>query len=385
MPPPSKGYDEWNQMVAGHFFNPAMEGREVIMLCDKETLEGVAREHDTSFEHFVFVVKEGPEFLRGSSHLDVFEMAHRSYNHWRDRNLPGTFPPYVAYLALFIYAATVDGDYNPNAYYPKLANIVGDAEPSSMCRRFSKIDALWKDLERWSQDDMGEGLGRFSARQHGGYVHVGWVYSQTLISVSERKRLPRFFLKAKLDPNDPPSEQSLLSYILNNQQFFNPRTIRLIEPGQSQELAMAVVGLVRSELADWDGGIPHDLVGESTPSWNAYARVCLGEELGVARSHLRLRVNLDLRDFPEEPLEMRALGPDEKTASEEIFTCSLANQYGWSTPLRRIGSSSRGVFEAAALDWRKGLSFVEVTGEMQAEFKSASVRNVPARKPKRAV
>ena len=64
---------------------------------------------------FLTVVKDGPPWAYSQS---ICQCALQAYMNWRNREVH--FPPYIAYLGLFVLAGGADGDFSPNAYYPRL-------------------------------------------------------------------------------------------------------------------------------------------------------------------------------------------------------------------------------------------------------------------------
>ena len=107
-------YLEWNDRLAEYFFPPAKAGRKVHLFATHELIERLGQASADGFENFVEAVKAGPSWARRSGHC---QRALEATDGWRARGLP--FPPYIAYLALFVIAAGLEDDSPPHAYYPR--------------------------------------------------------------------------------------------------------------------------------------------------------------------------------------------------------------------------------------------------------------------------
>ncbi|NIA11705.1 MAG: hypothetical protein GWP10_18780 [Nitrospiraceae bacterium] len=158
-------YIEWNDLIARKFFNENMAGREVLLYVNEDTINQIGGEAGADVEDFIQSVKVGPDWIYGK---ELCQKALQSYRGWRIKHLE--YPPYIAYLALFVLAATRGGDYDPKAYYPRLRALLGEPDGSGTLLHFDSMAKLWKDLEKWSTEDKHEELGRFIARIRGGKV-----------------------------------------------------------------------------------------------------------------------------------------------------------------------------------------------------------------------
>ena len=118
------------------------------------------------------------------------------------------YPPYLAYLALFVLAGGHEGTFDPRSYYPRLWELLdepGTGTPPS----FDRMLELWDDLERWSVHDCQGDLGIFEARIVGGKIHIGLPLAQTVLTESERSALPSVFAAAGLEAGSLPSDREL--------------------------------------------------------------------------------------------------------------------------------------------------------------------------------
>ena len=193
-------YIQWNDLIARYFFNEGMAGKEVILFANIDLINEIGRSYGEGFDNFVQKSIEGPE----SIYIRSDNICHKAYSTYLlGRRKRFAYPPYIGYLALFVCAATREGDYEINSYYPRLKDIVEDNTDTNMSACFTKIDQLWDDLQQWSQVEKGDMLGKFRKTRRGNLAHVGLIYAQTVMSEEERKKLPVIFSKANLDPTDP--------------------------------------------------------------------------------------------------------------------------------------------------------------------------------------
>ncbi|RZN33525.1 MAG: hypothetical protein EFT35_10605 [Methanophagales archaeon ANME-1-THS] len=349
-----------------------MAGREVLLYVNKEIIEQLGSEAGAGVGDFLRCIKEGPSWIREH---EVCSKAWRLYVDWKQkRDLE--YPPYIAYLAFFTLAATVEGDFVPWAYYPRFWTLLGEAGEEGAPPDFYKMGRLWEDLEKWSTEDKNEDLGRFIARIRGGYAHVGRPLSQTLLSDKEREYLPLIFDEAELDPTNSSvlhfSRWILLNYGKNK---LEKRTLRLLEPAQDDNIDMtnALVEFVLDELAEWDGSVPDiELPPESKPTPTQSKiprtglRICL-EELdrvsGRITATLRIKAN---RPFPDNGLNFEYGG--------QILSCQETFPPNWSTKLMNINMQPNQPFNATTIDWSYGVTFEDKKNKWRASLKGAPVR-----------
>lgn len=169
-------------------------------------------------------MKQGPSWVKKHG---VCQRAYECLQDWRARD--SAFPPYVAYLGLFVLAAGHHGDFHPISYYPRLRELLSeDPEQTGMYSGFGHMYELWDDLETRVNDNRNEELGRFRAHIQGNKIHIGLPLSQTLFSNQEIGLFPTLFENAQLDPLAPPTDVELISII---RQFgigrLRPATLRM--------------------------------------------------------------------------------------------------------------------------------------------------------------
>ncbi len=367
-------YLNWNDRIAAHFFNEDMAGREVLLYVTREVIEAIGVGDDAGLQDFVEAVKEGP---RNSSPGNVCEKALDLY--WSFRVNRQGYPPYVAYLALFTYAGTIEieGYFEDKAYYPRLYKTLGEPIATGSYPSFSHMHSLWEDLERWSKEDKGEQLGRFTFRRRGGWVHVDIPRSQLVLSDEERAHLPLIFYEASLDPVDPPSDLALIVALrYYGQKLLSARTMKLVEPYNvgSRELLAALLDFMLEELANWDGTEPEwpggsPLTGQppSAPREAAVSmRICIeniDKFLRTVDCRLRIKTN---RQIPEGGLFLDYNG--------STYTCAESREPGWTTRVKKEDTFPSTYFDASGLDWTKGATFEDHENNWVVRFKGEPVR-----------
>jgi len=356
-------YIKWNDLIARKFFNENMAGREVLLYVNEDTINQIGAEAGAGVEDFIQSVKVGPDWATKS---DICQKALQSYRGWRIKHLE--YPPYIAYLALFVLAATRGGDYDPKAYYPRFWELLGELDSSGTPIHFDRMGELWKDLEKWSTEDKHEELGRFTARIRGGWVHVGRPLSQTLLSDDERNYLPLIFSEAELDPTDTPSDAVIRRVLLRyGKNGLEKRTLKLLKgtQGDSSEMVNALIDLVLNKLVEWDGRVDlHTTSGSDHTTSQVGLRIYLklNRASGTIASTLRLKTN---RPFPDNGLEFEYDG--------QIFSCreTVPN---WSTKLTNTNTRPQRPLDAATVNWSTGARFEDKENKWRAHLKGADVR-----------
>jgi hypothetical protein len=360
-------YFEWNDLIARRFFNNEMAGREVLVYVNKEMIEQLGMAAGADVEDFIQCIKVGPDWIENGG---LCQKALKLFSNWRDYELE--YPPYIAYLGFFVLAATIEGDFNQKAYYPRFWDLLGEIDKSGTPQQFGKTEMLWEDLEKWSTEDKHEEWGRFTARIRGGMKHIGRPLSQTLFSDSERKYLPLIFDEAELDPTDNPSDEVMTRILLKRgENRFAKRTLRLLDSIQTEnaEMKNALIEFVLDELTEWDGSLPDLLLDNQYSSQprlqnsRVGLRICLELDKfsGMVTSTLRLKVN---RPFPDDGLNFEYQG--------EVYSCVETAPPNWSTKLKGVHPSQP--FDATTIDWSNGAKFEDKENKFIARLKANQVR-----------
>ncbi|HHT9159009.1 MAG TPA: hypothetical protein ACFYEH_04020 [Candidatus Brocadiaceae bacterium] len=358
-------YLEWNNRLAKYFFNEEMAGREVLLYVDKKTINTVG-EGLGDVDSFLQHVKNGPPWV---TRQGLCQKALQAYEGRRERGLD--YPPYIAYLALFVLAGDTEGEFSPHAYYPRLRSLLGDVVETGQLPSFNRMIELWDDLEKWSKEDKNEELGRFTARVRGNWIHIGLPLSQMLLSHDEREKLYVIFNQAELDPTDIPAVDTIkrkMLYYGNQGHLLEKRTLKLLEANDSENMVLknALLEFVLDELAEWDGTVPeiqHE-DKEFPKEAKTGLRICLNIDnvSNRVKSYLRFKTN---KSIPDTGLNFQ--GSDYSG----ILTCFETNA-NWSSPLKDQAASQR--LDASSIDWLRGFYMKDPENNWHTKLKGSSVR-----------
>ena len=344
------------------FFREDLAGRQVFLFVTAEVLDQVASRFSLDHTDFIRAIAGEPGSIEASQ---VAQRAVRLCATGRWRNSPTVvYPPYVAHLCLFVYAAATDEaeDLAGHSYYPRLRRILELPENEGSLAGFQELsDRVWTDLEEWSVHDMGGDLGVFRRRVFGKQRHVGVPRSQTLVTESEIENLPNAFASGMLDPASPPSDRLLAATI---EQFcdLKAKTRKILSRATSDDMRRALLDVVRDELLAWDGVVP-SRGGEGGEDSEAYGSVliCIEADAGNARGHSFLRCSIGA-DYPIDGIELVGLAAG-------ICACKEM-----SSPISTRIKVEGDTFSAAALDWTDGLDLRCADVGWRLRSRSASIR-----------
>ncbi len=359
---PVATYLRWNDRLAAHFFGPEMAGHQVYLFATGTLISDLGSSFGASAEDFFATVKQGPPW---TTREGLCQKALQALHEWRRKSLP--YPPYIAYLALFVLAAGTEGEFAPHAYYPRLRHLLGYPE-GSMLPSYERMLELWDDLEQWSTVDKRGELGIFKARIVGNWIHVGLPIAQTILTEHDRKALPQIFTQAGLDPTFRISTEELVKALrTHGAGILGARALRLLETHIDEELFKVLLDTIAEELSEWDGQLDEPAsAAASAPRVQAVMRLCLSDVDLVARqvrSTLRFKLN---REFPEGRLILASSDTPSQFWSEE----SVAQ--GWSNHLHNVGADIPA--DAAEFDWVDGLTLRDERLGWQFRFPGRSVR-----------
>jgi hypothetical protein len=244
-------YLAWNDRLAAYFFKPEAVGKRVHLSVASSVIEDIGQSANDSRDDFVTAVKTGPPWV---TRQGICQKALQSMTDWRRRNLQ--YPPYVGYLAFFVLAAGLEGDFAPHAYYPRLRTLLDEAPAAGQYPSFDRMLELWDDLERWANEDKRGELGQFQADIAGGWINVGIPVAQVILSEQERQRLHTIFAEAGLDPTSSPSDEQFAALLLaRGHHRLRPRTLQLLQtPAQGNaDIRDLLISTALEELREWDG------------------------------------------------------------------------------------------------------------------------------------
>lgn len=330
-------YLKWNNSIAAHFFKNEMAGRSVHLYVTEELITDIGQNYGADFSDFIEAIKTG---LPGAKRKGLCVKAWETQENWR-RELD--YPPYIGYLALFVLAAGIEGDFATHSYYPGLRTLLGEEPNTGGYPSFDRMSKLWEDLEKWSNEDKSGELGIFNSHSVGKRKHIGLPIAQTLLTEKERRALPAIFAAADLDPISYPNEGAIARLLASHgrKQLYK-RTLSLLkETGESDELRQALLEWIIDELRAWDG------TAEDSGKTQIYGllRLCCKHDSTAKRATFSLRCNTK-QEFPEDGLLLFLAD------NSQSFSC-YEDSGGWSSPL--ISESDGKPLVASEFDWLKGL------------------------------
>lgn len=333
-------YLKWNDLIASHFFKPEMAGRAVHLYATEELIADLGQSGGADFQDFIEAIKIGPPWVRRQK---ICQKALQSMETWRSRGV--RYPPYIGYLALFVLAAGIEGDFAINSYYPRLRTLMDEEPSGGQYPSFSRMLELWDDLERWSNEDKFGELGIFNINIAGSRIHVGIPIAQTLLTEEELKALPAIFALADLDPTSPPSEDAIARLLAKHgRKHLLKRTLRLLEEtSDSDSLRQALLERIVDELRRWDGTA--ELSIEDGTQVYGFLRLCCKIDSIAGRATMTMRCSTK-HEFPEHKLLLFL------NNNSDSFSCDDYGN-GWSSPI--ISELDGKNVDSSKFDWCQGL------------------------------
>jgi hypothetical protein len=271
-------YLEWNNILANHFFFPENAGKDVHLYLTKNDIINLARPHfagETESEiwnNFVSAICSGLPGATGNiiakakyaySKNNLLKARKQDGSHLEIDGVTVIFPPYIAYLIFLILPLieVENNDFRANNYYGKLNQFlsanninqnIGTTDFSS-----NNTNKLWKDLEKWANDDKNGDLGLFRVNNftNSSWIYVGKVFSQCVIPPKAIKRLPDFFLQSGMIPDSVYSNGEFLNYLkqYGSSLLHLPNNIINIIAKDSDELGQTIIGIIKREYTKWTG------------------------------------------------------------------------------------------------------------------------------------
>jgi len=332
-------YLQWNQLIASHFFYPNMAGKNVYLYVTQELIIGLGQDTGVGFSDFINAVKTGFRIKRQSEGICKDAL-------WSMKlRIDKQYPLYIGYLALFVLAAGVDGEFATHAYYPRLRELLGESNATGTYPDFGEMWQLWKDLERWANEEKSGELGVFTCRSIGKQKHIGLPLAQTLLNEKERRDLPYIFSVAGLDPVTLPSGEMIASLLVKHgNNHLRNRTLELLKTSATDELKQTLLEIIIDEMHDWDGYVEDS--SSSTGQVYGSLSLCCRIDQSAGRTDFTLRCRTK-REFPENGLTLE-LGELDNNQS---FSCEEYPD-GWSSPITTTKGQS---LDASSLDWARGV------------------------------
>jgi hypothetical protein len=261
-------YFEWNDHIAGLFFNPANGGKNIHFYLTKLDLIKHSRHFfsvtsdDEIWDDFINAIKYDQKVdnnlpIPHSPIVRPLEL----YSTWNKINTP----PFIAYLILYIIPLTesYDEQFNATNYYGKV-NVffhkygVLDVEQTIGTVNFQTISHLWVALEEWSVMTINCDLGIFELKKFGNekWVHVGKPLSQCIFPPRAIKRLPELFLHAGMIPDSTYLPAELKKYLLQygSSILLLPNSvIDVIRKYETHDLGQSIIDTTKKAYNDWTG------------------------------------------------------------------------------------------------------------------------------------
>ena len=360
-------YAQWNIEIAKKFFSPDCEGRRVFLSVTKDLIEetgGVDGIRD-----FIDAVQQGPAEVSGTSPglcARILEATRR----WRQNGAPNV-PPYIATLALFILAASYDGDEESesHSYHKRLREFLGEPESYQPISKFYDCISVWDDLETWANHDKAGALGIFRVEFSGPWMFVGIPISQTLLTEKERSSLPEIFSAAGLDPAIQYSDAHIASEVVEHGRgLLLKRTIRRLnrEGSAAEGFREVLLERLHEELAQWES------VGDSEQEGDQFVTAGKSRPTRVLVSLQYLHVSRTVETnlfFDGRGLDADSSFQLKSARTGKEFTVEVERR-SWSQPFL-IGAS---VAQATELDWQHGDELKGANAELKFVFAGGKVR-----------
>ena len=241
-------YLEWNNKIAEYFFNPQKGGTRVWFSVERELIDKIAQENNATFDDFIKVIKEGPVCITNPNQITP-KKAYTVFQNWKE-NRSEEYPPYIAYLALFVFAVNHEDNekFSENDYYGPLNDIVRE---NLKTHHFKNIPELWDDLEKWSLEDKDRELGEFHCDIYGSHFYVGIPRYQVFLTEKDKQNLPKIFQRMGWDSDSSPTEQEILQALKKHQSSLSSRTSKRITKGKTDFLSV-LTDRVLEELKEYD-------------------------------------------------------------------------------------------------------------------------------------
>ena len=247
-------YVEWNEKLARHFFNPANAGKRIFLSIDDSLLERLGG--PSGKDDFVAAVKWGVDPSRPSG-FGVCTQAKRSVEEWLQNHSAG-FPPFIAYLGLFVLAASEEGEEGQEGYHKRLRRLLDEKAVNNWLSNFKEMWTLWEALQMWANEELKGSLGVVNADFTGAWPHMGLPRAQIVLTDKERAHLPEVFSAAELDPTDVPTAESAATLICRHGKgLLEARTLRRLgkQGTFDTDVRSLLIEALLEELRSWDGSV----------------------------------------------------------------------------------------------------------------------------------
>ena len=332
-------YRDWNNLIAERFFKPEMAESPVYLYVTDELITTIGESKGIDCQDFINAVKTSVGMTRNG----ICQKVLRTMEDWQYRQQRQGYPPYIGYLALFVLAAGTEEDFSANAYYPRLRKLLGENPRSGQYPDFDQMQKVWKDLEKWANEDKKGEWGIFNIKITSRLIHVDIPISQTLLTEKELKALPIIFAEAGLDYSNLFSERAIAFLLAKyGRKYLRKRTLRLLEEtNNSDEIRQALIERIIDELSAWDGTA--EISSEEGSRFYGTIRLSCKLDTTAKSATFTLRCCTN-HEFPEDELVLNY--------NSDTYYCDEYGN-GWSSPIKSKLNDK--TINASLFDWHQGL------------------------------
>ena len=255
---------EWNNLLLSEFFSPSTAEEDVWLQTSRHELDSFGL-HLGGAAGLIEAVKAGPDWvepdvvhhfattarrlmfqrrstIRPSKYIDPaeFNKAYQGFN----------APTYLPYLALWVLASSEEVD----GFYSNVSKLTGRPFVSTPDLT-SKMEEVWKDLEKWSTKDSHGDFGNFKVRVLGEHRFVGIPKSQCMVSSKDLNGVLQLFLVCGLRPQQLITEglfKRILAHGIDAHYLSNGLRNAMRRDYYHEPLSRMLSGMLDS----WDGQLP---------------------------------------------------------------------------------------------------------------------------------
>lgn len=200
---------DWNNLLLREFFSLAPADQDVWLQTSRVELDSFGL-HLGGSAGLIQAVKSGPDWLKPSIVQHVASSAYRLMVQRQSEIRPDNYldpeehnaiykglnaPTYLPYLALWVLASSEVRV----SFYDKVGELVENPFLSTPDLT-SKMESVWKDLEKWSSTETQGIFGIFKVRVLGEHRFVGIPKSQCMVSRKDFNGVIQLFLVCGLRP-----------------------------------------------------------------------------------------------------------------------------------------------------------------------------------------
>jgi len=292
-------YLEWNNIIAGHFFNKRNAGKDIHLYLTKLDIINLATSYfnketeENIWSDFIKAIKIG---LPGSSGNIIAKTKYCYDKRYLTRidSIEIKFPLWISYLIFLVLPLIedVDGKYGAYNYYNRLNRFLQNNQINETIGtndlRSNEINLIWRDLENWSNIQNNGDLGIFKFRPfiNKNWIYVGKFFSQCVFPPKAIKRLPELFLEAGMIPDSTYGDEEIKRKLLqfgSSILHLSNHTLDVIRKSDSNELGQSIIEIVTREYNKW--------TGETNENEDEEMTQCIKKNYTIVPLFLQLKVN----------------------------------------------------------------------------------------------